>query len=116
VIDWSDPQAAEALVSGLVNDANALVAALAGTVSEDGDAAEALALLALVAGQDVEPAEGSGGTDGRWRIASQVAGDRIVPVVDPMPGTPASTCMTAPTGIGSTWPPSRPPESSPMRS
>ena len=28
-----------------------------------------MGLLALVAGQDVEPAEGSDGTDGRWRIA-----------------------------------------------
>ena len=34
----------------------------------DGPAAEAVALLALIAGQDVEPAEGSDGTDGRWRI------------------------------------------------
>jgi hypothetical protein len=33
----------------------------------------AVALLALVAGQDVEPAEGSDGTDGRWRIARKVA-------------------------------------------
>jgi hypothetical protein len=32
-----------------------------------------LALLALVAGQDVEPAERSDGTDGRWRIARKVA-------------------------------------------
>jgi hypothetical protein len=32
-----------------------------------------LALLALVAGQDVEPAEGSDGTDGRRRIARKVA-------------------------------------------
>jgi hypothetical protein len=36
----------------------------------------ALALLALIAGQDVEPAEGSDGTDGRWRIARKVAEDR----------------------------------------
>ena len=27
-------------------------------------------MLALVAGQDVEPAEGSDGTDGRWRIGA----------------------------------------------
>ena len=31
-----------------------------------------LGLLALVAGQDVEPADGSDGTDGRWRIARRV--------------------------------------------
>jgi hypothetical protein len=46
-------------------------------------AAEAVALLALVAGQDVEPVEGSDGTDGRWRIAQRVAGDRVISTVDP---------------------------------
>ena len=46
-------------------------------------AAQALALLALVAGQDVEPAEDSDGTDGRWRIARQVAPDRVISTVDP---------------------------------
>ena len=35
------------------------------------------------AGQDVEPAEGSDGTDGRWRIARKVAADRVISVVDP---------------------------------
>ena len=40
--------------------------------------AQAVALLALVAGQDVEPAEGSDGTDGRWRIARRVAEDRVI--------------------------------------
>ena len=67
-IDWDDPQAKDALVSALVNDANAVVAALAGEDLDEG-AAAAVALLALVAGQDVEPAEGSDGTDGRWRLA-----------------------------------------------
>jgi hypothetical protein len=42
-----------------------------------------LALLALVAGQDVEPAEGSDGTDGRWRIARKAAADRVISTVDP---------------------------------
>ena len=46
-------------------------------------AAEAVALLALVAGQDVEPVEGSDGTDGRWRIAQRVAPDRVISTVDP---------------------------------
>ncbi|MCE7009262.1 IS1182 family transposase [Kibdelosporangium philippinense] len=81
-IDWDDPAARDALVSALVNDANALVAALADTELE-GDAEFALALLALVAGQDAEPAEGSDGTDGRWRIARKVAPDRVVSTVDP---------------------------------
>lgn len=39
--------------------------------------------MALVAGQDVEPAEGSDGTDGRWRIARRVAPERVISVVDP---------------------------------
>jgi DDE family transposase len=49
----------------------------------DEPAASALALLALVAGQDVEPAGGSDGTDGRWRIARRVAEDRVISTVDP---------------------------------
>src|SRR5258705_1234020 len=81
-IDWDDPQAKDALVSALVNDANALLSVL-----EDHDLDEpgtsAVALLALVAGQDVEPAEGSDGTDGRWRIARKVAEDRVISTVDP---------------------------------
>ena len=81
-IDWDDPAAKDALVSALVSDANAVVAALEGR-DLDERAASALALLALVAGQDVEPAEGSDGTDGRWRIARQVAGDRVISTVDP---------------------------------
>jgi Transposase domain (DUF772)/Transposase DDE domain len=81
-IDWDDPAAKEALVSALVNDANALVAALASAELEE-PAASAVALLALVAGQDVEPAEGSDGRDGRWRIARKVAEDRVISTVDP---------------------------------
>jgi hypothetical protein len=81
-IDWDDPQAKDALVSALVNDANALVAALADHEADE-QAASALALLALVAGQDVEPAEGSDGTDGRWRIARKVAEDRVISTIDP---------------------------------
>jgi hypothetical protein len=82
VIDWDDPQARDGLVSALVNDALTLLRALEGRELE-GAAAEAVALLALVAGQDVEPAEGSDGTDGRWQIADKVAGDRVVSTVDP---------------------------------
>ena len=65
-----------------MNDANAVVAALA-DADLDESAASALALLALVAGQDVEPAEGSDGRDGRWRIARKVAEDRVISTVDP---------------------------------
>ena len=81
-IDWDDPAAKDALVSALVNDANAVVEAF-GDAELDEPAASALALLALVAGQDVEPAEGSDGTDGRWRIARKVAEDRVISTVDP---------------------------------
>ena len=85
-IDWTDPQAKQELVSALVTDANAVVAALTGAGSEQGEldetAAAAVALLALVAGQDVEPAEGSDGRDGRWRIARRVAPDRVISTVD----------------------------------
>jgi Transposase domain (DUF772) len=81
-IDWDDPAAKDALVSALVNDATALVAAIGDAELEE-PAAAAVALLALVARQDVEPAEGSDGRDGRWRVARKVAEDRVVSAVDP---------------------------------
>ena len=88
-IAWDDPDARQALVSALVNDANALLAAVRperfapDAPAGDPKAAEAAALLALVAGQDVEPAAGSDGTDGRWKIARKVAEGRVVSTVDP---------------------------------
>jgi transposase len=84
-IAWDDRSAREELVSQLVNDALALLAALDldQIAAEGGEPAEAVALLALVAGQDVEPADGSDGTDGRWRIARKVAEDRVISTVDP---------------------------------
>lgn len=81
-IAWDDQAARDDLVSGLVADATSLLAQL-DTDGLDPAAAEAVALLALVAGQDVEPAEGSDGTDGRWRIARKVAYDRVISTVDP---------------------------------
>jgi hypothetical protein len=83
-VDWDDPQAKQDLVSDLVNDALAVLAGLCGpgAPERDAPAADALGLLALVAGQDVEPAEGSDGTDGRWRIARKVAPDRVISTVD----------------------------------
>jgi hypothetical protein len=81
-IAWDDKQAREALVSALVGDALTLLGAVTDPELE-GTAADAVALLALVAGQDVEPAEGSDGTDGRWRIARKVAEDRVISTVDP---------------------------------
>ncbi len=86
-IAWDDPQARDELVSALVGDALAVLAGLEELYpASEGLAdkqSEAVALLALIAGQDVEPAEGSDGTDGRWRIARRVAPDRVVSVVDP---------------------------------
>jgi hypothetical protein len=83
-IDWDDPAAKARLVSELVNDALAVLAELAGPDAphREDTVADALGLLALVAGQDVEPADGSDGTDGRWRIARKVAPDRVISVVD----------------------------------
>jgi IS5 family transposase len=81
-IAWDDRDARDRLVDALVSDAHRLLGHLPD--SEHGPkAAEALALLALIAGQDVEPVEGSDGTDGRWRIAEQVAPDRVISTVDP---------------------------------
>ncbi|MDT2009365.1 hypothetical protein FXW78_45865 [Rhodococcus opacus] len=90
-IDWDEPGAKDTLVSALVNDANALVEAFAG-VDLDEQSAGGVGVAALVAGQDVEPAEGSDGTDGRWRIARKVAPDRVISTVDtPRRGTPQVT-------------------------
>jgi Transposase DDE domain/Transposase domain (DUF772) len=81
-IAWDDDAARDALVSALVADATAVLGALDASELDDG-AAQAVALLALIAGQDVEPAQGSDGTDGRWRIARKVAADRVISTVDP---------------------------------
>ena len=81
-IAWDDSEARSVMVDALVRDGLALLAALSSWELE-GPAAEAVALLALIAGQDVEPAEGSDGTDGRWQIARKVAPDRVISVVDP---------------------------------
>jgi hypothetical protein len=84
-IAWDDPVARDELVSALVGDALALLAALdvKAITETGGKPAEAVALLALVAGQDVEPAEDSDGTDGRWQIARRTAPDRMISTVDP---------------------------------
>jgi IS5 family transposase len=76
--DWSDPAARDVLVSGLVADALAILEELEDVELDEADA-EATALLALVAGQDVEP----GDTDGSWRIARRTVPDRVISTVDP---------------------------------
>lgn len=75
--DWDDPADRERLVSELVDDANELVWA-AEDLDLDEVQSDAVALLALVAGQDVEPGEGPG----RWRIARRTAADRVISTVD----------------------------------
>ncbi len=59
VCAWDDPDAKAALVTGLVNDARVIIAALEEVVLDD-EQADAVGLLALVAGQDVEPGDGEG--------------------------------------------------------
>src|SRR5207248_1793430 len=73
---WDDKAARDALVSALVNDANRIVDGLREAKLEQ-PAAQAVALLALVAGQDVEPAEGAYGT-GEARAALGDAGHTAV--------------------------------------
>jgi hypothetical protein len=81
-IAWNDADARTALVDALVSDAHRLLGHLP-EQELDPRAAEAVGLLALVAGQDVEPAEDSDGTDGRWQIARKVAPERVISTVDP---------------------------------
>jgi IS5 family transposase len=78
VCAWDDPDAKATLVNGLVNDARAVLDSL-DRVELGGEQADAAGLLALVAGQDVEP----GDDEGTWRIARQVAPDRVISTVDP---------------------------------
>lgn len=75
--DWSDTEARHQMVHDLVTDATAILEAVAGSPLSE-DQSEAVTLLAIVAGQDVEVGE-----DGRWRIARRVAHDRVISVHDP---------------------------------
>ncbi len=77
VCDYDDAAAREDLVDALARDALAVLAALDGR-DLDPAAAQAAALLATVAGQDLgeDP-------DGRFRIARRVAPDRVISTVDP---------------------------------
>ena len=81
-IAWNDESARAQVVDALVTDAIRLLAAL--PEREHGPkGADALGLLALVAGQDVEPADDCDGRDGRWRITRGTAPDRVISTVDP---------------------------------
>ena len=75
---WNDPVDINRVVTELVNDATTVLDTVRGLGLSDVQA-EAVGLLALVSGQDVEP----GDTEGTWRIAQRTAPDRIVSVHDP---------------------------------
>jgi IS5 family transposase len=75
---WDDSTARDELVTALVNDALAILAAL-DRVELDDEQQRLVGLLALVAGQDVE----EGDQPGSWRIARNVAYDRVISTVDP---------------------------------
>lgn len=77
-IAWDDTEARDQLVTVLVTDALAVLAAVEG-LELGVEAADAVGLLALVAGQDVEP----GDSEGSWRIAHKTAPDRVISTVDP---------------------------------
>ncbi len=81
-IAWDDEQARAALVDALVRDALNLLGHLPDQQLGP-KAADAVGLLALVAGQDVEFARNSDGTDGRWRIARRTAEGRALSTADP---------------------------------
>jgi IS5 family transposase len=81
--DWDDRGDRDRVVSELVEDANTIVFAVedrveAGLTLTEVQA-DAVALLALVAGQDVEP----GDRPGQWRITRGTAVDRVISTVDP---------------------------------
>jgi IS5 family transposase len=76
-IAWDDAEARAALVDALVTDAHALLGA-SEECTLDEDQSNALGLLGLIAGQDVELDD-----EGHWRIVQGVAHDRVISVVDP---------------------------------
>jgi len=77
VCDWDDATAREALVDAVARDGFAALSVLEDQ-SLEGPVKEAAKLLATVLGQDLETLE-----DGRFRIARQVAPDRVISTVDP---------------------------------
>jgi hypothetical protein len=77
VCDYDDRDAREAMVDAVARDARALLGALDGREFADA-VGQAAALLAAVAGQDLDEGE-----DGVFRIARRVAKDRVISTVDP---------------------------------
>ena len=79
VCDWDDPDERAWLIDDLVSDAQRVLDALDGSELTE-EQAQAAALLAVVAGQDVEA---DPEVPGRWRIARRVAPGRVISTVDP---------------------------------
>ena len=79
VCDWGDPDERGWLIDELVTDAQRVLDALDGSELTE-EQAQAAALLAVVAGQDVEA---DPKVPGRWRIARRVAKGRVISTVDP---------------------------------
>lgn len=75
--DWDNPVDVDRLVSELVDDALELIAAAEDLELSDVQA-DAVGLLGLIIGQDVEPGDGPG----QWRITQGTAPDRIISTVD----------------------------------
>ena len=75
---WDDPEGLDRLITALVDDALDVLDAVAGLALDQAQS-EAVGLLALVAGQDVEP----GAEEGTWRIMRGTRPGRMVSVVDP---------------------------------
>jgi len=84
---WDDRAVRDDLGSELVADALALLALLALLARIDTTALtekrqETVALLALVTGHDVEPADGWDSTDGRWKIVVLIDVTEVSPPHD----------------------------------
>ena len=77
--DWDDPDERAWLIDDLVTDAQRVLDALDGSELTE-EQAQAAALLAVVAGQDVEA---DPKVPGRWRIARRVVPGRVISTVDP---------------------------------
>jgi hypothetical protein len=114
-IDWDDPAAKDALVSALVNDANALVAALEDAELDERGRRRWRCWRWSPARTWSRPRArtgpmGAGGSPARWPPTGSS------PPSTPTPATPASPRRAAATATGRTWPPNPRPASSPTRS
>jgi hypothetical protein len=96
---WDDAEARDQLVSALVGDTQVVLAAVQGA-DLDASQAEAVGLLALVAGQDVEPGE----QEGSWRIAPRWRPTGSSPPWTLTPGTCTRAAAATAAATRRTWP------------